>query len=168
MAAFKTHNFLPEIFQTETNKKFLNATVDQLVTEPNFKRVSGYIGRKFEYGKVYSDPFASAFKPTNEGEDVKKKDGGDHEVHMAQSQLDTIIQSAQELKNKMGENEKDVPAWIQDHISNAENYITQASSGYYEYKGENESIVTEAGDSDLIKIASPIFLNLIKQFCIYL
>ncbi len=47
MAAFKTHNFLPEIFRTETNKKFLNATLDQLTSEPNFKRVNGYIGRKF-------------------------------------------------------------------------------------------------------------------------
>lgn len=47
MAAFKTHNFLPEVFRTDTNKKFLNATLDQLISEPNFKKVSGYIGRKF-------------------------------------------------------------------------------------------------------------------------
>lgn len=47
MAAFKTIKFLPEIFQTETNKKFLNATFDQLVSEPNFKKINGYIGRKF-------------------------------------------------------------------------------------------------------------------------
>jgi hypothetical protein len=47
MAATKTINFLPEIFQTETNKKFLNATLDQLISEPNFKKVNGYIGRKF-------------------------------------------------------------------------------------------------------------------------
>jgi hypothetical protein len=47
MAAFKTHNFLPEVFRTDTNKKFLNATLDQLTSEPNFKKVSGYIGRKF-------------------------------------------------------------------------------------------------------------------------
>jgi hypothetical protein len=47
MAIVKTVNFLPEIFRTETNKKFLNATLDQLVTEPNFTKVNGYIGRKF-------------------------------------------------------------------------------------------------------------------------
>jgi hypothetical protein len=47
MAATKTINFLPEIFQTDTNKKFLNATLDQLISEPNFKKVNGYIGRKF-------------------------------------------------------------------------------------------------------------------------
>ncbi len=46
MAVTKTHQFLPDVFQTETNKKFLNATVDQLVNEPQLKQVNGYIGRK--------------------------------------------------------------------------------------------------------------------------
>ena len=46
MAAFKTLEFLPEIFRTDTNRKFLNATVDQLVSEPDVSRVNGYIGRK--------------------------------------------------------------------------------------------------------------------------
>ena len=46
MAVFKTHRFLPDVFQTDTNKKFLNATLDQLVSEPDLKRVDGYIGRK--------------------------------------------------------------------------------------------------------------------------
>jgi len=46
MAVIKTHQFLPEVFQTETNKKFLNATLDQLVSEPSLKKINGYIGRK--------------------------------------------------------------------------------------------------------------------------
>jgi hypothetical protein len=43
----KTTDFLPEVFRTDTNRKFLNATLDQLVSEPKFKKVNGYIGRKF-------------------------------------------------------------------------------------------------------------------------
>jgi hypothetical protein len=46
MAVIKTHQFLPEIFQTTTNKKFLNATLDQLISEPALKKINGYIGRK--------------------------------------------------------------------------------------------------------------------------
>lgn len=46
----KTNNLLPEIFRTNTNSKFLSATLDQLVTEPEFKQISGYIGRKFAPG----------------------------------------------------------------------------------------------------------------------
>ena len=89
---------------------------------------------KFEMGKVISNPFATAF--------IKEGEGEDHEVSMANNSLDTIIKMATELKAKMGENEKDIPAWIQDHITNAENYISQASSNYHEY-GTNESVVNE-------------------------
>ena len=35
MPITKTINFLPGIFQSDTNRKFLNATLDQLMTEPN-------------------------------------------------------------------------------------------------------------------------------------
>ena len=47
MATKKTSNFLPTIFQTDTNNKFLSATLDQLVTEPNLRNIYGYIGRTF-------------------------------------------------------------------------------------------------------------------------
>ena len=38
----------------------------------------------------------------------------------------------------MGEEEKQIPAWIQDHITNSENYISQAASNYHEYGDSNE------------------------------
>ena len=47
MAARKTQNFLPQVFQTDTNKKFLSATVDQLVSEPDLTTLYGYVGRTF-------------------------------------------------------------------------------------------------------------------------
>ena len=50
MPITKTLTFLPSIFETETNDKFLNATLDQLVTEPNLVAINGYVGRKFTPG----------------------------------------------------------------------------------------------------------------------
>ena len=47
MALRKSSTLLPSIFQTSKNEKFLNATVDQLISEPNLKRFSSFIGRKF-------------------------------------------------------------------------------------------------------------------------
>jgi hypothetical protein len=47
MATRKTQTFLPQIFQTDTNQKFLSATMDQLVSEPDLTTLYGYIGRKF-------------------------------------------------------------------------------------------------------------------------
>jgi len=43
----KTVKLLPGIFQSDANKKFLGSTLDQLVSEPNFKKVNGYIGRTY-------------------------------------------------------------------------------------------------------------------------
>jgi hypothetical protein len=98
-------------------------------------RLGGLVSQKafgkFEMGKVISNPFANAF--------VNEAEGEDHEVSMGQNQLDTIIKMATELKAKMGDNEKEIPAWIQDHISKAENYISQAAGNYHEY-GTNESV----------------------------
>jgi hypothetical protein len=106
-------------------------------------RLGGLVSQKafgkFEMGKVISNPFANAF--------IKEGEGEDHEVSMANNSLDTIIKMATELKAKMGENEKDIPAWIQDHITNAENFISQASSNYHEY-GTNEGI-NEVDNFDL-------------------
>lgn len=50
MATRQTNKLLPAIFQTPVNKKFLNATLDQLTTDANLKVVNGYIGRKFAPG----------------------------------------------------------------------------------------------------------------------
>ncbi len=99
---------------------------------------------KFEMGKVISNPFANAF--IKEGEESQ-----DHEVSMANNSLDTIIKMATELKAKMGENEKDIPAWIQDHITNAENFISQASSNYHEY-GQNEGTINEDSETKRLEM----------------
>lgn len=69
---------------------------------------------------------------------------GDHEVSMAHNSLDTIIQHANELKSKLGQDEKDIPAWIQDHITNAANYIQQAASNYHEYNTPETPETSEA------------------------
>ena len=96
---------------------------------------------KFEMGKVISNPFANAF--------IKEGEGEDHEVSMANNSIDIIIKMATELKAKMGEDEKQIPAWIQDHIAKAENLISQASGNYHEYGDSNEGKVNEADNFDL-------------------
>jgi hypothetical protein len=62
----------------------------------------------------------------NEGPETK-----DHEVSMAGGQLDDIIRNATELKGKVGQQEMDLPGWIQDHISQAQNFINQANTSFH-------------------------------------
>jgi hypothetical protein len=77
----------------------------------------------------------------------------DFEVDMAQTQLDNIIKAANQLKQTLGNSEKDIPAWAQDHISKAENYITQVAGGYDGSK--NEAKLNE----DISDIQTPIYFK---------
>jgi hypothetical protein len=61
---------------------------------------------------------------------------GDHEVGMAMGQLEDIVKNATELKGKIGTQEKNIPGWISDHISQAMQFINQANTGYHELKSE--------------------------------
>jgi len=58
--------------------------------------------------------------------------GQDHEVGMAQAQLQEIAKAAVELSQLIGTNEINLPGWIQDHITQSYNFINQARVGYHE------------------------------------
>lgn len=88
-------------------------------------------------GKIEGEDLAKLRADKNEGQ------GEDHEVSMAHNLLDDIIKSATELKTKLGETEKNVPAWIQDHISQAQNFINQAATNYHEYDEPETTPVQE-------------------------
>jgi archaellum component FlaC len=60
------------------------------------------------------------------------KEGDDHEVKMAVSSLEAIAEAIIELRQKLGNTERNIPGWIQDHIAKAENYIEQAAQGFHE------------------------------------
>ena len=69
----RTLNFLPEIFKTPTNSQFLAATLDQLVAQPNTKRIEGYIGSKFGYGVNATDNYV--VEPTKVRTDYQLEPG---------------------------------------------------------------------------------------------
>jgi hypothetical protein len=60
----RTVDFLPEIFQTPTNRQVLSATLDQLVQEPRFKKTQGYVGRRVGPGVNATDRYV--IEPTAE------------------------------------------------------------------------------------------------------
>ena len=108
----------------------------------------GYMQEASLYGK---DDVMDDGSPSDA--DIAAVDGGDgmgenedHEVSMAQNSLKAIVSAASELMNKMGQEEKDIPAWIQDHITNAANYIQQASQNYHEYSQPQHKDGTDLED----------------------
>jgi hypothetical protein len=85
---------------------------------------------------------------------AKEGEGEDHEVSMAQNSLKAIISSASQLMSKLGDNERNIPGWIQDHIAKSENYIEQANQSFHELEpydnsGEvNEAMFTSANSNN--------------------
>jgi hypothetical protein len=55
---------------------------------------------------------------------------------MARASLLSMSRAIQDLMGKLGTAEKDLPGWVQDHITNAENYIVQAAKGYQDSNKE--------------------------------
>lgn len=99
MPITKTINFLPTVFQSETNSKFLNATLDQLVTEPNLKPINGYVGRKFTPGFTGIDSYIK--EPTADRANyqleptVVVRNATTKEVDFRASYLETLQQISQ-------------------------------------------------------------------------
>lgn len=55
----RTLEFLPEVFRTDSNAQFLAATLDQLVQQPDLRRVEGFIGQKYGYSIEPTDRYVT-------------------------------------------------------------------------------------------------------------
>ncbi len=73
MSRVRSVDFLPEIFQTDANKQFLAATLDQLVQEPKFKKTQGFIGRSVGPGVNPNDKYV--VEPTKTRTDYQLEPG---------------------------------------------------------------------------------------------
>jgi hypothetical protein len=62
-------NFLPNFYKTDANKKFLQATVDQIVQPGAVKKINGFIGRKTAKAAVGDDVYIDA--PTDQRQDYQ-------------------------------------------------------------------------------------------------
>jgi hypothetical protein len=97
-------------------------------------KLAELLGEKATFTSKYNNSPKLKGKQTELPDELQAKlvNEGDHEVAMAQASLKSIISSASMLMNKIGSEERDIPGWIQDHITNAENYIDQAAQGFHE------------------------------------
>ena len=57
---------LPKYFRTDANKKFLQATVDQLIQPGTVKKINGYVGRKNSKSTTSNDIFLQAASNTRQ------------------------------------------------------------------------------------------------------
>ena len=58
--ARKSSDLLPRFYRTDANKKFLGATLDQLISPGQVKKISGFIGRQNAQSVKAEDVFLKA------------------------------------------------------------------------------------------------------------
>ena len=152
MAAFKTLQFLPEIFRTDTNRKFLNATVDQLVSEPNLTKINGYIGRKLAPSYKKSDSYIT--EPTKNRQDYQLepsiviKDPATGELTFATTYTDIVNKI--NFYNGFGDNQNrlfDNEYYSYNPQINLDKFVNFAQ--YYWLENGPESVSVNAGSVPL-------------------
>jgi hypothetical protein len=85
-------------------------------------------------------------------------EASDHEVGMAQGQLEAIINAAMDLQEKIGAEEKDLPGWIQSHITSSYEYLKQANDNFHELEESEET------NEALKMLMDPLMVKIMKQF----
>jgi hypothetical protein len=114
-----------------THPKIWKAVNEKKIPMKHKIQIYEKLGGAYRFGEdggeqVYNKMTELLKSKLNEGPETN-----DHEVSMAGSQLDDIIRNATELKGKVGEKEMDLPGWIQDHISQAMQFINQANTSFH-------------------------------------
>ena len=114
-----------------THPKIWKAVNEKNIPMKHKIQIYEKLGGAYRFGQdggeqVYNKMTELLKSRLNEGPETQ-----DHEVSMAGGQLDDIIRNATELKGKVGEKEMDLPGWIQDHISQAMQFINQANTSFH-------------------------------------
>ena len=118
-----------------THPKIWKAVNEKKIPMKHKIQIYEKLGGAYRFGEdggeqVYNKMTELLKSKLNEGPEMQ-----DHEVSMAAGQLDDIIRNATELKGKVGTQEMDLPGWIQDHISQAQNFINQANTSFHKLEG---------------------------------
>jgi len=114
-----------------THPKIWKAVNEKSIPMKHKIQIYEKLGGAYRFGQdggeqVYNKMTELLKSKLNEGPETQ-----DHEVSMAGGQLDDIIRNATELKGKVGEKEMNLPGWIQDHISQAMQFINQANTSFH-------------------------------------
>lgn len=137
-----------------TNPKAWKAVSERNIPMAHKIKVYEKLGGAYRMGEnggeqVYNNIAELIKSKLNEGDD------SDHEVGMALNHLDDVIKNATELKGKIGTEETDLAGWIQDHISQAQNFINQANTGFHKLDTSELSEDINEAFKHLIKIETP-------------
>lgn len=105
-------------------------------------KLKNILNEKIEIGKIYSNPYATAFKskPT-----IKEED--DHEVGMGLSSLKSSVRSAKTIYDNIKKrNIEELDGWVQEKLTLAADYLKNVAD-YMEDLEEYDKDGTNTNES---------------------
>lgn len=113
----------------------MSTKLKKILSEVNWE------GKDVQLGQVYSNPYATAFKPQITEEENIKED--DHEVGMGLSSLKSSVRSAKIIyTNIKKRNIEDLDGWVQEKMTLAADYLKNVAD-YMEDLDEYEKDGTD-------------------------
>ncbi len=98
-------------------------------------KLKDYMPKGFEMGRVYSNPYHTAFAPIKEQETIKEDD---HEVGMGLSSLKSSVRSAKTIYDEIKKrNIEELEGWVQEKLTKSSDYLQTVADymqDYDEYK----------------------------------
>lgn len=120
-------------------KKRKTETTTKTNTINKDMKLKGMLPKGFEMGKVYSNPYHTAFSPIKE--DTLKED--DHEVGMGLSSLKSSVRSAKTIYTEIKKRDlQELDGWVQEKLTLAADYLKNVAD-YLEDLEEYEQNDTE-------------------------
>ena len=102
-------------------------------------KLKDILSEKFEIGKIYSNPYHTAFKSPEQ----VIKEGDDHEVGMGLSSLKSSVRSAKIIYDNIKKRDiEELEGWVQEKLSLASDYLQNVADymedlDEYEKDGDN-------------------------------
>lgn len=111
-----SHLLLPEIFQTEKNKRFVSSTVDQLIEPTVLDRLNAYVGQRYRPSYRSADIFLQESSSDRQNYQLEptvvyKSDG--ENIDFATTYIDTV----NSIEANGGSTSKHDRLWAQTHYS---------------------------------------------------
>ena len=106
----------------EQNRQVINNLKQVYISIPIFiyMKLKDYMPKGFEMGRVYSNPYHTAFAPIKE-ETIKEDD---HEVGMGLSSLKSSVRSAKTIYEEMKKRDvQELEGWVQEKLTLASDYL---------------------------------------------
>ena len=102
-------------------RKKRNETTKTTHTE---MKLTDYMPKGFEVGKVYSNPYATAFQPQENIKEQETIKEDDHEVGMGLSSLKSSVRSAKTIYEEMKKRDiQELDGWVQEKLTLAADYL---------------------------------------------